>query len=75
MPNAAPGHVIGGCEEFTTGTTAEKKLVYEKLAGLIDRIINPVDRVIAMGGDIHHRHCYSLTVPALPGRKTIVVGP
>jgi hypothetical protein len=49
MPNAALGHVIGGCEEFTTGATAEKKLASEKLVGLIDRIINPVERVIAMG--------------------------
>jgi hypothetical protein len=37
-------------EESMTGTyRAEKKLVYEKLAGLIDRVINPVDNVIATG--------------------------
>jgi hypothetical protein len=46
-----PGHVIGGAREGYDRHEchAEKKLVYEKLARLIDRIINPVGSVTAIG--------------------------
>jgi hypothetical protein len=46
-----PGHVIGGARGVYDRYEyhAEKKLVYENLAGLIDRIINPVDNATAMG--------------------------
>jgi len=44
------GHVVGGARGIYDRREyhAEKKLVYERLAGLIDRIINPVGNVPAM---------------------------
>jgi hypothetical protein len=51
MPNAAPAMSSVVCEESYDRHEyhAEKKFVYEKLAGLIDRIINPVDNATTMG--------------------------
>jgi integrase len=44
------GHVIGGVRETYDRHAyhAEKKLAYEKLAALIERIVNPQDNVTAL---------------------------